>query len=165
MVNNRKKAIIVSWAVAILWMMMIFNLSAQPAGESDILSRKTVEIIIQTVNRVISIEGDDIQFIENVDGFHHLVRKYAHFLVYLVLSILLMNALERSRVFGRRIILFSLGICVLYAVTDELHQFFVPGRSGQLTDILIDISGAVLGVVLYQISIGIRIPDRSLKGK
>ena len=42
--------------------------------------------------------------------------------------------------------LFSLGLSVLYACTDEIHQTFVPGRAGMLTDVLIDGGGALIGL-------------------
>ena len=47
---------------------------------------------------------------------------------------------------GRSAALFSLCIAWLYAVSDELHQYFVPGRSCEIRDVLIDWSGAALGV-------------------
>ena len=40
------------------------------------------------------------------------------------------------------------GICLLYAASDEIHQLFVPGRSGEVRDVMIDFSGAVLGIAL-----------------
>ncbi|MFR1872919.1 MAG: VanZ family protein [Coprococcus sp.] len=36
----------------------------------------------------------------------------------------------------------------LYAVTDEIHQLFVPGRSGQITDVILDSCGGLIGAVL-----------------
>jgi len=62
-----------------------------------------------------------------------------------------MNALRRSGVNGWKFILFSLGICVLYAVSDEVHQLFVPGRGRQVRDVLIDSAGAIVGIGLYRV--------------
>ena len=42
----------------------------------------------------------------------------------------------------------SVCIVILYASTDELHQLFVPGRSGQVKDVLIDGCGAVIGALI-----------------
>ena len=44
--------------------------------------------------------------------------------------------------------LLTLAICFLYAVSDEVHQVFVPGRAGRISDVMIDTSGAVLGILL-----------------
>jgi VanZ family protein len=43
----------------------------------------------------------------------------------------------------------SLAICIIYAVSDELHQLFVPGRGCQLKDVIIDTAGAVSGTAIY----------------
>lgn len=42
----------------------------------------------------------------------------------------------------------ALAATAAYAATDEFHQLFVPGRSGQLKDVLIDTAGGALGLVL-----------------
>ena len=42
-------------------------------------------------------------------------------------------------------------ICVLYAITDEYHQTFVAGRSGELRDVVIDSLGALLGILIYYV--------------
>jgi len=39
--------------------------------------------------------------------------------------------------------------CVLYAISDETHQIFVPGRSAQISDVLIDSVGAIVGILMY----------------
>ncbi len=163
MIDNRKIAIVVSWAITVFWMVLIFNLSAQPAEESNELSLKATEIIIGMVNRVVSVDADDIKILNMANGFHYSVRKYAHFFIYFVLGILLMNAFRKSQVSQRKIILLSFGICVIYAITDELHQVFVPGRSGQLTDILIDSAGAALGVMCYLIVSRRRLHSKNLR--
>ena len=48
----------------------------------------------------------------------------------------------------KHIYFISFIICFLYASSDEFHQLFVPGRSGQVTDIFIDMIGVVLGLLL-----------------
>lgn len=40
------------------------------------------------------------------------------------------------------------GISTAYAATDEFHQIFVPGRAGMVTDVMIDSSGALAGILL-----------------
>ena len=42
-------------------------------------------------------------------------------------------------------------VAVAYAVTDEVHQLFVPGRSGRITDVLIDGAGAVVGGIVVRL--------------
>src|SRR5690349_9637518 len=72
-------------------------------------------------------------------------KKGAHFTVYAVLAVLFRRALPPSRW-----IWWLSWICtVLYAASDEWHQSFVPGRHPQATDVLIDASGAVAGLLIF----------------
>ena len=76
-----------------------------------------------------------------------LVRKAAHFTEYALLLALWWRALA-SMVSGRRALAGALAITILYAVTDELHQTFVNGRSGRLLDVGIDTAGALTAAAL-----------------
>lgn len=77
-----------------------------------------------------------------------MVRKNAHFFVYLVLGVFVINALRRSGVRGYRCVVYALLICILYAASDELHQVFVPGRGAQVKDVIIDSAGACVGILV-----------------
>jgi len=78
-----------------------------------------------------------------------IVRKIAHFTLYSILGILIFNILRDSKkLTSRKQILISLLFTALYATTDELHQLFISGRSGQLRDILIDSTGGLTGILL-----------------
>ena len=61
-----------------------------------------------------------------------------------------MNALMRSGVIGFKAFIFSLMFCILYAISDELHQLFVPGRGAQVKDVLIDSFGSFVGIGFYE---------------
>lgn len=127
----KKQTIYISCLAVLLWMVVIFILSAQPATQSNELSKGVTEIVLEAVERV----APRLDF--DINGLNHLLRKNAHFFAYLILGILEVNAVKRS------------GICVLYAVSDEVHQLFVSGRSGQVIDVLIDSAGTVVGIGVY----------------
>ena len=76
---------------------------------------------------------------------HQTIRKLAHFIEYLVLSVLLYRALRAGRRWDLRAASMSLAIAGLYSVGDEFHQWFVPGRTAAAADCLIDVSGAAAG--------------------
>lgn len=137
--------LIVSWFAVLAWMGFIFFLSSQAAEESGKLSAGITEAVIRVIKMVAPHTDLDI------DVFNYIVRKCAHFLSYLVLGLLAMNALRRSGMTGRRLIAASLLICILYAASDEIHQLFVPGRAGQIRDVLIDSAGSLLGIVSYRL--------------
>ena len=138
--------VVLRWLLVLFWMGLMFYLSHQAAGESDSLSSDLTEIIIENIERFTSTRVD-------IDLFHHLVRKNAHFFAYFILSLLTLSALKWSGFTGYKWIGTALLICVLYAVSDEVHQLFISGRSGEFKDVLIDSGGALSGIFVY-VSIG-----------
>ena len=82
------------------------------------------------------------------DGTQFAVRKAAHYTEYLLLGLLSLLCLESW--FGKRrwLVPAAWGFSTLYAVTDEMHQLLIEGRSGQWTDVLIDSAGALTGVLI-----------------
>lgn len=81
---------------------------------------------------------------------HLMIRKGAHFFEYGVLATLIYNYVKEW-ITSRWVYVYSVIISFLYACTDEFHQTFVPNRSGQITDVLIDTSGAIIAVILILI--------------
>lgn len=77
------------------------------------------------------------------------VRKAAHFLEYAILSILYYRGLKNTtKLSFKKILIFSFALTVFYALTDELHQTKVYGRTGRPFDIGVDTFGAFLGLIL-----------------
>ena len=77
---------------------------------------------------------------------HQLIRKSAHFVEYLILSMLLFRALRRSSPRTRlNAAVTAIVIAGVYSIGDELHQAFVPGRTAAALDCLVDVSGAAAG--------------------
>ncbi|QSX05289.1 VanZ family protein [Sedimentibacter sp. zth1] len=146
--NKKQVKIIISWTTVLIWMVVIFNLSSQPAHQSNKLSTGVTQVIIKTVKKVAPNTNFDIK------KFNHYVRKNAHFFAYLVLGVLVMNALRRSDVFRYKF--FALLICIFYAISDELQQIFVPGRGPQVKDVFIDSAGAVVGILAYLVIMKIK---------
>lgn len=124
-------------------MCLIFYFSHQPATVSNELSSGITEKIIETIEKVIPISDTEM------DNVNHIVRKNAHFLIYLVLGLFVSFALKTIGIQGYRRVGFALLICVLYAVSDEFHQYFVEGRGPQLKDVLIDSLGAIVGIFIF----------------
>lgn len=127
--------IVLSWLLVLVILGFIFSLSAQDAEESKELSDSLVNRIFQWIE--LYIDGE-------------LIRKFAHMLEFTALSFSLYNAILTTFEL-KKAHLISLALTVICAVGDEIHQFFVPGRAFQLSDILIDSIGAIIGVVAYLI--------------
>ena len=125
---------------------MIFLLSNEEAVKS---SKKSDELIIKTVEL---FTGKSLSVQEKEKVLKYLVfpvRKCAHLSLYLILGILIISLLHEYMVINIRVVILSLLISILYACSDEIHQLFVPGRSGEVRDVLIDTLGACLGVSFY----------------
>lgn len=122
-----------------IWMVVIFIFSQQPASISSGQSSVFVE---QLHHIVPSIDQHLLTFI---------IRKSAHIFAYFILGILIFNALWRinfSKLTSGWPAISSVIICTLYAASDEFHQLFVSGRSGEIRDIIIDSIAASIGIVL-----------------
>lgn len=84
----------------------------------------------------------------NIESFHSVIRKNAHFFIYLILGILVDNGLRSRGRMGYKRIGLAIIICTIYAISDEIHQLFIPGRAGQVKDVFIDSMGALAGICL-----------------
>ena len=123
---------ILNISLLIIWMIFIFVMSSFSATESTNQSNIIVTIISSTIN------------ISNPHLLTVTIRKLAHLIEYLILGILSYNVFKKSN----KNIHISTLVCFLYAISDEIHQIFIPGRSGQITDILIDTIGALIGIII-----------------
>mgnify|MGYP003298480280 CR=1 FL=1 len=70
----------------------------------------------------------------------------SHIISYFILGVLMVSLLKEFRLVDKRTFIFAVIMCILYAISDEVHQYYVPGRSGDVVDVLIDTVGSILGV-------------------
>lgn len=76
-----------------------------------------------------------------------IIKKSAHLFVYAVLAVLLYRSLRHTTGLNKfYLLLLTIAITTLYAITDEFHQSFTPGREPHLRDIAIDVVGVGLGL-------------------
>lgn len=140
---QKKIVAVLSWGLVVGWMALIFFLSAQQGEQSADLSGGITEFVNQIVEKV----APEAEF--KMDEISFFVRKNAHFFAYMLLAILTLNAVRRSGGRGWLSVGVAFVITVLYAISDEVHQLYVPGRSGQVSDVLLDSTGALAGIGLY----------------
>lgn len=136
---------IISILLVLLWMMVIFLFSNATGKESSGLSDRVIEVISLTFTNAKKGSKE----IENIKvKYSFLVRKSAHFFVYFILGIIVMNALYTFKV-GKYMIVYASLICILYAITDEIHQTLVEARSGQVRDVLLDSSASLIAEYVF----------------
>jgi VanZ family protein len=85
---------------------------------------------------------------ELLAALHAGIRKAAHVVEYSILGALLVRALRQERLGGRALAATALALGIGYAALDELHQAYVPNRTGSPRDVAVDATGVVAGVAL-----------------
>ena len=133
--------------LALVWMTLIFGFSAQSATESGGLSALITEPLTNLIVKY-SAEMSSAQRAELYEIVDDIVRNLAHFCEYMVLGMLMTAVL---RAFGIKNALWPWVAGLVYAVTDEWHQSYSPGRSSDPMDVLIDAAGVLCGVAIYHI--------------
>ena len=125
--------------------LLLTNFSTDNSIES---TKKSEGVIIQ-VSSILGLDFNEKQQQHFIEFFFVPVRKAAHFFIYFVLGITLISFLREFSIPIRRLILLSIVLAFLYACSDEFHQLFVSGRSGQFSDVLLDTFGASVGIGIY----------------
>lgn len=138
-----------------VWMIVIFSFSARPAEESARDSAKAGRLIGEIFVPGFEnwSESEQTEFAEKID---HPVRKTAHASEYALLALLVSGVCIRKKKENARRqifpeILIPWGVASVYAATDEFHQLFIPGRSGQVSDVMLDSLGALAGVAVLTV--------------
>ena len=131
-------------AATLLWMGMIFSMSAADGEQSGGMSAKVCQWIGKTMHADFD-QWTEVRQQEFVEKLQYPIRKTAHFTEYMILGILLYLTLRTWGAGGRKAFLLVLLIGVLYAGSDELHQCFVADRSGNFLDVLLDSTGVLTG--------------------
>ena len=127
------------WFLTIGWCAFIFYQSGRDAVQSSWESRNLTIFINYIIFKITGLNETVLSEL--------VVRTCAHFLEYLVLGFLLYNSFrDKRRVIQSLTLSFAAGL--LYAATDEIHQYFVPGRSPRITDVGIDWLGVLAGSTL-----------------
>ena len=151
---------LVLWIAIILCMTAIFLLSAQEASSSTETSSSFIKAIISIFDFRGKLSPSEISII--IKKTTNIVRKAAHFSIYSLLGFLVALLVSFYKIYGKKRLYITITAAFLYACSDELHQYFIKGRSAQLSDILLDTAGAFCGLLLTVICCRIYL---KLKGK
>lgn len=149
----------------------IFTFSNQDAEESSSISGEVARILIEMQPKYKNITEEEKQ--ELISEYQKPVRKLAHFSIYTLLGMSIAgltctyNLTNNSKISKSKGDLSKANISkdsnsksistraaitlisgLLYAISDEVHQTFIAGRSGQVSDVLLDWSGIILGTII-----------------
>lgn len=151
----------------ILNCLTIFYFSNQIADNSSVQSSRVVEIVSNILPIIKNMQEPDKTILKE-EILTPIVRKTAHFSIYAMLGIFTMNfVITYEKISFSKKIAISLLFCVIYAITDEFHQFFIQGRSAEIRDVLIDSSGAFVGILVAMIiaNINRKWKNKSIKNR
>jgi VanZ family protein len=134
-----KRIRIILLVLIALWLLMIFGFSQQDGDASGSLSLKVAQFFFKNEEVAQSMVGP--------------IRKMAHVLEYSVGGFLTSIFVLTYPVDYWKRFFYVSGFIAIVAILDEVHQHFIPGRNGVWYDVLIDIGGCILGVVITNIFI------------
>ena len=141
---------LLSFVPTALLLFLIFGFSAQDGESSGSLSFQISLFLVKLASPLLPAAMSEELLIERAELIHYFVRKAAHMTEYFLLALSLQ--LPLSAWFSRQLapklrVLTGFAATVLFAALDEFHQSFVPGRSGNFTDVCIDSTGALIASV------------------
>jgi len=134
---QKKKSI---WLVlTLIWTVVIILFTLQPGNTSSNLSGSIL-------TRILSWFAPDIlNHPTQLNIWHNVLRKSAHFMEYFILGTITIHAVKEMTLKHKRVS--AIVYCLFIASLDETIQLFVPGRSGKLTDVMIDFIGALVAIL------------------
>lgn len=149
--NNRKTRYLFLIPV-IIWMVFIFYMSSRTGNESTEQSSIISTFLTNVLEKA---RQDGPQETERLNAvLETVIRKAAHMVEYAILFLLSYLAMVKiskseNRIYNK---LTAALISLLYACTDEMHQLLVPGRSGKMTDVAIDMIGVIFVLLCMKLA-------------
>lgn len=131
----------------IAMMIVIFMFSMAQGEESSETSGALLEEILKIAEKITNKTFDS----SSIDSLHWIIRKCGHFGEYFLLGYFTIFALTDLVKNKWAACIFSESFVFIYAVSDEIHQYFVPGRYCSPGDVGIDSLGALAGIWLFVI--------------
>lgn len=126
---------------------LCFGFQNQQGTGSSSTSKKVSEIIVNMID--IKQQYSDAKKEEIIKAVEPVIRKLAHYTFYAIGGILIINCVYQFCNKEKYLILISTIVGITYATSDEIHQLMVPGRSGNIKDVMIDSIGILTGIALF----------------
>ena len=138
---------LLSFLPTALLLLLIFGFSSQDGESSGSLSFQISLFLVKLASPLLPAAMSEEVLFERAELIHLFVRKAAHMTEYFLLALSLqlpLTAWFSKQITPRFRILIGFAATVVFAALDEFHQAFVPGRSGNFTDVCIDSTGALI---------------------
>ena len=159
--ENKKKIKYVKCIIAIICCIIIFSFSAVPAKASTKQSKGLTYNVIKLLNGNKLSKRDLEKLTKKINP---VIRKIAHFSIYMILAIFTYMFIEELNIKSksekerlRKNIIYTCIFCIIYAIFDEIHQIYVPGRTGKAIDVIIDTLGSCMGIAILLLNNSLKI--------
>lgn len=139
----KRKALII---LIIIWMIFIFVSSSQNSETSAELSGTVIETAVKVLPSSKDLNETELEAL--ISDLQHIVRKSAHFTLYMLGAILFVLLYSTYDFKKKKIYILSFLSTVIYAISDEVHQLFISGRGPQIQDVVLDGCGAIVGILM-----------------
>lgn len=134
--------------LVVIWCAVIFIFSNMPG---DVSNGRSSKVIKKTLNNITHKTIKD----NKLDILNTILRKCMHATVFGVLGILIILCLNAFGINGLKLPIISIALAFVYACSDEFHQLFIEGRNCKFTDVLIDTTGATIGILILYLIINL----------
>ena len=175
MQKMKKLSFILVHVLMFSWMAFIFYMSAQPGEVSSDISGSVSHVFMKIWNVVFFQGWNEAQVLQMAEIWDYPIRKLAHMTEFGILAMLVYFVLRQYSEFLRELeskqsgiyesiskfivrirtwfpthrrFILAWAVTVIYAATDEIHQLFVPQRSGNGFDVCVDATGAFLALLV-----------------
>ena len=145
--NKTKYRRLIAFLPVLCIMILIFVFSSKDGTESAGTSFPITTVILQLTEKIIGSNMSNKA--EYVDLIHTLIRKVAHITEYAILGFSICFFLNTFPLKRNYFFVIAMSSGISYAITDEIHQIFVPGRSGSFVDVMIDSLGCLIGTLFF----------------
>lgn len=138
---------IISLVLVVFVLSIIFGFSNEVGVQSASTSSKVLDSILGIISGLYNYDIKAALDIRTYTIFHDLVRKAAHIFIYMVLSmsfLYLFTSWSKKNHYRNTLI-----ASLLVAISDEIHQLFILGRSGKVLDIFVDMTGVCIGLLVF----------------
>ena len=118
-------------------------------SKSKDLIRKSIVVVDKVLNKNMSDKEIDRLVIK----LNYPFRKICHFSEYFILSLFLLLSLRLGNISIYKSVIITFCFCIIFSISDEIHQMFIDGRSPLILDCLIDLLGSSLLLLIYYLRI------------
>ena len=137
---------VINIILVLIWMITVFGFSNQNGTQSTNTSQTVTKVVVKPI-----LTEDEKKNKTIIKDTEKVIRKLAHYTIYTIGGALILNYAYSTKSSKKKQIIYSVLFGFMYAITDELHQYFISERSARIFDVCIDTLGVITGILIYSV--------------